>query len=34
MVPIRRQVFVRNPDGAAARGAVSIAIDVNHVVFT
>jgi hypothetical protein len=34
MVPIRRQVFERNPDGSAAREAVSIAIDVNHVVFT
>jgi hypothetical protein len=33
MVPTRRRVYVRNPDGTAARESVSIAIDVSHARF-
>ena len=34
MVPTRRQVYVRNPDGTPARDSVSIAIDVIDVTFS
>jgi hypothetical protein len=34
MVPTRRRVYVRNPDGSAARESVSIAIDVADVAFS
>ena len=34
MVPTRREVFARNPDGSPNLGSVSVAIDVNDVTFT
>jgi hypothetical protein len=34
MVPTRRQVYVRNPDGTPARDSVSIAIDVIDATFS
>jgi hypothetical protein len=34
MVPTRRRVYVRNPDGSAARDSVSVAIDVASVTFS
>jgi len=34
MVPTRRRVFVRNPDGSPARESVSIAIDITDVAFS
>ena len=33
MVPTRRRVYVRRPDGSAVRESVSIAIDVRQVSF-
>src|ERR1700722_11260026 len=33
MVPTRRRVYVRNPDGSPIRDSVSLAIDVAHVAF-
>jgi len=33
MVPTRRQVYVRNPDGTPVRDSVSIAIDIADVTF-
>jgi hypothetical protein len=32
-LPTRRQVYARNPDGSAARGSPSLAIDVTRVTF-
>jgi hypothetical protein len=34
MVPSRRRVYVRNPDGSPVRDAVSVGIDVTDVTFT
>jgi len=34
LVPTRRRVYVRNPDGSPARESVSIAIDVADVAFS
>ena len=34
MVPTRRRVYVRNPDGSPIRDSVSVAIDVAHVAFS
>jgi hypothetical protein len=34
MVPTRRRVYVRNPDGSPVLDSVSIAIDVGDVSFT
>jgi hypothetical protein len=34
MVPTRRRVFVRNPDGSPARESVSMAIDITDVAFS
>jgi hypothetical protein len=34
MVPTRRTVYVRNPDGSAIRESVSIGIEVNDVTFS
>ncbi|MGZ6772832.1 MAG: hypothetical protein ACXVGA_09920 [Mycobacteriaceae bacterium] len=34
MVPTRRRVYVRRPDGSPARDSVSIAIDVTDVTFS
>jgi hypothetical protein len=34
MVPTRRRVYVRNPDGSPVRDSVSIAIDVTNVTFS
>ena len=34
MVPTRRRVYVRNPDGSPIRDSVSLAIDVAHVAFS
>ena len=34
MVPTRRRVYVRNPDGSPVRDSVSIAIDVTDVTFS
>jgi hypothetical protein len=34
MVPTRRQVYVRKPDGTPARDYVSIAIEVIDVTFS
>jgi hypothetical protein len=34
MVPSRRRVYVRNPDGSPVRDSVSVAIDVTDVTFT
>jgi hypothetical protein len=34
MVPTKRQVYVRRPDGSAARDSVSIAIDFTDVTFS
>lgn len=34
MVPTRRRVYVRNPDGSPAHESVSIAIDVTDVAFS
>jgi hypothetical protein len=33
MVPTRRRVYVRNPDGTPVRDSVSIAIDIADVTF-
>jgi hypothetical protein len=33
MVPTRRRVYFRNPDGTPARDSVSIAIDIADVTF-
>jgi hypothetical protein len=34
MVPTRRRVYVRNPDGSAVRDSVSVAIDITNVTFS
>jgi hypothetical protein len=34
MVPTRRRVYVRNPDGSPVRDSVSVAIDVANVAFS
>jgi hypothetical protein len=34
MVPIRRRVYVRNPDGSPVRDSVSIAINIGDVTFS
>ena len=34
MVPTRRRVYVRNPDGTSVRDSVSIAIDATDAVFS
>ena len=34
MVPTRRRVYVRNPDGSPARDSISIAIDITNVTFS
>jgi len=34
MVPTRRRVYVRNPDGSPVLDPVSIAIDVTDVTFS
>ena len=34
MVPTRRRVYVRDPDGTPVRDAVSVAIDISDVIFT
>ena len=34
MVPTRRRVYLRNPDGTPAREAVSIAIVIRDVAFS
>jgi hypothetical protein len=34
MVPTRRRVYVRNPDGTPVRDSVSIAIDIANVTFS
>ncbi|MGH3182834.1 MAG: hypothetical protein ACRDOH_09595 [Streptosporangiaceae bacterium] len=34
MVPTRRRVYVRNPDGSPVRDSVSIAIDIANVTFS
>jgi hypothetical protein len=34
MVPTRRRVYVRNPDGSPARDSVSIAVDIIDVIFS
>jgi hypothetical protein len=34
MVPTRRRVYVRNPDGSPIRDSVPVAIDVAHVAFS
>jgi hypothetical protein len=34
MVPTRRRVYVRNPDGSPACGSISIAIDFTNVTFS
>jgi len=33
MVPTRRRVYVRNPDGTPVRDSVSIAVDIADVTF-
>ena len=33
MVPTRRRVYIRNPDGSPVPGPVSVAIDITNVVF-
>ena len=34
MVPTRRRVYVRNPDGSPVRDSVSIAIEIANVTFS
>ena len=34
MVPTRRRVYVRNPDGSPVRDSVSIAIEITNVTFS
>jgi hypothetical protein len=34
MVPTRRRVYARNPDGSQVRDSVSVAIDITDVVFS
>jgi hypothetical protein len=34
MVPTRRRVYVRNPDGSPVRDSVSVAVDVADVIFS
>ena len=34
MVPTRRRVYVRNPDGSPVRDSVSIAIDITNATFS
>jgi hypothetical protein len=34
MVPTRRRVYVRNPDGSPIRDSVPIAVDVTNVTFS
>jgi hypothetical protein len=34
MVPTRRRVYVRNPDGSVVRASISIAVDVTDVTFS
>jgi hypothetical protein len=34
MVPTRRRVYIRNPDGSPVWDSVSIAIDVTDVTFS
>jgi hypothetical protein len=34
MVPTRRRVYVRNPDGSPVRDSVSVAVDVTDVTFS
>jgi hypothetical protein len=34
MVPTRRQVYVRRPEGSSVRDSVSIAVDVTDVTFS
>ena len=34
MVPTRRRVYVRNPDGSPVRDSVSVAVDVTYVTYS
>jgi hypothetical protein len=34
MVPTRRRVYGRNPDGSPIRASVSVAVDVTDVTFS
>ena len=34
MVPTRRRVYIRNPDGTPVRDPVSVSIDVTGVTFS
>jgi hypothetical protein len=34
MVPTRRRVYVRNPDGSPVRELVSVAVDITDVTFS
>jgi hypothetical protein len=34
MVPTRRRVYVRNPDGSPVRDSVSITIDITNATFS
>jgi len=34
MVPTRRRVYVRKPDGSPARDSVSVAIEITNVTFS
>ena len=34
MVPTRRRVYVRNPDGSPVRDPISIAIEITNVTFS
>ena len=34
MVPTRRRVYVRNPDGSAVLDSVSVAVDITDVTFS